>query len=145
MRRLQTVINNGLPILGVLVILGAEVVIQDLRLQLAVVVFGILLIEAGVWRLAYHFVPEARHYNALRAEGDYFMGLIRKLNRAAIAVKKDDSTENRQAVTDIRQEMLQVVEQMVAVAGKTDDELTAEYQQQTPALEAELEEPSNVG
>ena len=122
------VLEAGLSLLGVLVILGAVLLIKPLRQQLAVVVGGILLVEAGVWKLAHLVLPEQRQYHALRAEGDWFMGLVRQLNAAALAVKADDSPANRQEFDDIQAAMRQTIDRMAAVAGKTDAELTREPQ-----------------
>jgi uncharacterized membrane protein YfbV (UPF0208 family) len=126
LRTIRKVINTGLPIAGVVVILSAMLFVRELRVQIAVVVFGILLIEAGIWNLAQRVLPDERKYLALRVEGDQFIALIRNLNAAALAQRANDTPENQQAFDDVREAMHEAVERMADVAGKTDAELAAE-------------------
>jgi hypothetical protein len=125
-RTLKKGLNTCLPILGVVIILSAVLFVHGIREQLAIVVVGILLIEAGVWKLAHQFLPNERKHLALRAEGDRFIGLIRHLNAAALAVKESDTPENLQAFEEVQAEMHRAVERMAEMAGKTDDELATE-------------------
>ena len=125
-RRLREILSAVLPLMGVLLVLGAVVFLDNMLPQIVIAVIGILLIEAGVWKLSHQLFPEERRYNALRAEGDLFTILIRQLNAAAVAVKTADSPEARQDFEQIREEMRLAVERMAAVAGKTDAELAVE-------------------
>ena len=126
MRKLRKFVNNGLSVCGVGVILGAVLFMQEMRGQVTVVVLGILMIETGVWKLATQFLPSDRQYNALRTEGDQFLGLIRQLNATALAVKAEDVPENLQAFEAAQEAMRQAVERMAKVAGRTDEELAIE-------------------
>ncbi len=127
MRTLRKVIDIGLPLLGVAVILSAVLVVKDnLRIQIALVGLGMVLIEVGVWKAAHKLLPDDRKYLALRTEGDLFVKLIRQLNAAALAMKESDSPEYRQAFEEVRDAMQQAVERMADVAGKTNAELASE-------------------
>ncbi len=126
MRKLRKFINNGLSVCGVGVILGAVLFMQEMRGQVTVVVLGIFMIQIGVWKLSTQLLPSDRQYNALRTEGDQFLGLIRQLNAMALAVKAEEVTENLQAFEAAQEAMRQSVERMAKVAGKTDEELAIE-------------------
>jgi nucleotide-binding universal stress UspA family protein len=126
LRRLRQCLDRGLPLLGVVVILGAVLCIRELRGQVALVVLGMLLLEVGVWQLAHHLLPSERQYLALRGETELFLALVRQLNAAALLVKAQDAPSHRHAFEEIRQAMHQTVERMCEVAGKTQADLAAE-------------------
>jgi hypothetical protein len=127
LRTLRKVIDISLPLAGVAVVLGAVLFMrEDLRMQIAVVGLGMVLIEVGVWKGAHRLLPSDRKYLALRTEGNLFMKLLRELNVAALALRENDSPEHRQAFEEVRDAMRQAVERMVHVAGKTDAELASE-------------------
>ncbi|MDX1488632.1 MAG: hypothetical protein R3268_10560 [Acidiferrobacterales bacterium] len=127
MRKLRILINNALPFVGVVLILGAVLILrEDLRIQVAVVGLGMLLIEMGVWRFGDKVLPSERKNLALRAETDRFIDLVRALNAAALAVKAHDSPETRQAFQHVQETMQQAIGRMAEVAGKTDAELASE-------------------
>jgi len=125
LRILRQSCDTGLPILGVVVILSAVLFMPEFRGQVAIVVFGILLLEAGVWKLAHHVLPSERQYLTLRDETDGFITLVRHLNAAALMVKAHDSPTHRHVFENVRQAMHQTVDRLCAVAGKTDVELAA--------------------
>jgi len=125
-RILRQRLDTGLPFLGVVVILSAVLFMPEFRGQVAIVVLGMLLLEAGVWKLAHHVLPCERQYLALRYETDVFITLVRQLNAAALMVKAHDSPTHRHAFEDVRQAMQQTLERLCAVAGRTEAELAAE-------------------
>ncbi len=127
MKTLRKLIDIAIPLTGVAVILGAVLLLRsDLRVQIAVVGLGMLLIEVGVWKIPHQLLGTGRKYLALRTEVDHFLGLVRQLNSAAVALREGDSPQNRRALQEVPEAMRQAVERMVHVAGKTDAELTAE-------------------
>jgi hypothetical protein len=127
LRTLRKVIDISLPFAGVAVVLGAVLFMrEDLRMQIAVVGLGMLLIEVGVWKGAHRLLPSERKYLALRVEGDLFIKLLRQLNAAALALRENDSPERHEAFEEVRDAMRQTVERMAHVAGKTDAELASE-------------------
>ncbi len=126
MRTLRKVIDITLPLAGVAAILAAVLLVrEDLRIQLAWVGFGMLLIEVGVWKLAHPLLPSGRRYWALRAETDTFLRLVRELNSAAVAMRRADAAERRQSFEEALHALRQSVERMARVAGKTNAELAA--------------------
>ena len=62
--------------------------------QVAIVILGLLLLEAGVWKLAHHVLPSERQYHALRDETDGFITLVRQLNAAAARSGSADAATN---------------------------------------------------
>lgn len=110
MSRLPGRLEKALAVVGIVLILGPLVLVQDLTLQVAFVVVGILMIEAGVWGLARNFVPDGRTYIRLREETEIFLEQVRALNEAA--VEGEDETVERQ-----RQRMKEQVDRLVDAAG----------------------------
>lgn len=124
-RAVRKGIEIGLPVLGVALVLVAVVFFVSLYVQIAIVLLGLVLIEAGIWNLASPMLPSERKYLALRAEVDGFIGLVRKLNSATLALAGDPTSHNRAQVLEIRDRMLESVREMERLAGKTDEELAS--------------------
>lgn len=122
-RMLREVIDTALPFVGIVLIFCTVLFVKGIQAQIALTSVGILIIEAGVWKLANLLLPNERKFFALRHETDHFISLVRQLNTAAIALKEDDSPENVMAFEDVQGAMQQTVERMAEVAGKTDNEL----------------------
>jgi hypothetical protein len=123
LRHLRKGFDIGLPLIGVMIILGAVLFLRGIRIQIAVVMVGIVLIEAGVWKIAHQLLPNDRRYHTLRYEIDAFIALSRDLNEAALAAKVEDTPENQRAFDEIREAMHRAVDQISDVAGKTEKEL----------------------
>jgi hypothetical protein len=111
-------VDTALPVTGIVLVLGAVLFLwQNLYLQLGVVIAGIFLIEAGIWKLAHPLLPSQRRYGALRAEVDDFIRLVRQLNAAG--VEREAGTAGGSArVAAVRTEMLASIERMVECAGR---------------------------
>ena len=122
-RTLRQVTDKGMPIVGVIVVLSAVLFIDELRLQLAVVIVGLFLVEAGVWNLSQWLLPNDRQYVGLRAEGDHFIMLIRQLNEAAIKLKEQEDEAHREAFEAVRDAMHESVDKMTQLAGKTEHDV----------------------
>jgi hypothetical protein len=122
-RTLRTVMHTGLPLVGVCVTLAAALFIEAPHARVGVVVFGLLLIETGVWKLAHQLLPDERQFHALRTEGDQFLLLLRHLHETALALKDDETPAHRRAFEEVQNMMRQAVTRMAEVAGKTDAEL----------------------
>lgn len=103
-------LNRLMAVGGAVVILLQVAFITSSRLEVTVVLTGILINQIGVWGLASRLMPERRKYMLLRAEVRHFLGLVTKLNESAVA--GDD-----QKLQITRSAMLESVERMVPVAG----------------------------
>jgi len=123
LRHLRKGFDIGLPLIGVMIILGAVLFLREISIQIAVVMAGIVLIEAGVWKIAHQLLPNDRHYHALRYEIDALIALSRDLHEAALAAKVNDTPENQHAFDEIREAMHRAVDQISDVAGRTAKEL----------------------
>lgn len=124
MRRFRKVLQIALPLVGMGVLFASVLMVPaDQRLpQMSVVLVGILILEAGVWGLTNPLLPEQRRYLALREEGDFFIGLIRELNTAAIA--EDRATaDGEKRFQEVLSVMHVSVEHMGEVAGVADTDL----------------------
>ena len=117
-RKLRRAIEVALPLLGMGIIFGSVLFASpnNLQIQVLLVLFGVLILEAGVWGLTRALLPNERRYLALREEGDHFLGLIRVLNDAAIA--RDSGHESDARFRDTRARMHTSVDRMAQVAGQ---------------------------
>jgi hypothetical protein len=121
-RTMRKSLDTTLPFLGTLVILGVTIIHRDLH-NFIWVALGIVFIEMSLLRISHKLLPEKRRYNALRAQTNQFLVLVRQLNTAALHLKEEDTAENRHAVEEIRLRMLRKIDRLVEVAGKTDSDL----------------------
>lgn len=125
MRKVRRFIHLLVPAIGMALVLGAVIFGERLLVQLFLVVAGLLLTEAGIWRLADPILPDERKYMALRTETDHFTALVRQLNTAALAIGEGDHEGPQLAIDEVRRSMHQSVDRMVEFAGKTGDEVPA--------------------
>jgi hypothetical protein len=123
---LRKILDMSIPLLGIVVIMGAVLCLRQVHAQIGVVLIGILVIELGVWKIAQEFLLNQRCCHTLRGELDRFIGLVRQLNDAALAVKTHETEHHRQVFDETHEAMKQAVERMVQVAGKTNEEIAAE-------------------
>ena len=85
MRRLRNVIDRLVFYAGIVLVLGTMSIMEASVLQTSMVVFGLLLVQLGVWRAASAVLPNARRNQSLRDEVDQFIKLVREMYRAANA------------------------------------------------------------
>lgn len=95
---------------------------------------GVILMEAGIWRITQSFFPDEREYRPLRKETDYFVTLVRLLNRAAVAAANGSDGAEKEFAR-VYDEMLHSVQRMRQLAGQTEDQLGYS----TPAPSRELQ------
>ena len=124
MRPLRILLDSGLPVLGMGLIVGAILLLESIYSQLAIAIVGFVGIQVGMWQLAHRFLPSDRRFHALRRELDAFVEGARQLNQAALAIKINDSPEQRAVFDDLRRALHQSVEVIAAVAGHTQEELS---------------------
>jgi hypothetical protein len=135
MRQFRRAVVLGLPLIGVQIIISV-ILFSQAHLRLAIVMLGFLLVELSVLMLVNKVVPNERRYLALRSETDHFLKLVRQLNTAAIRMYRTDIPDYRKEFDNIQASMVQSVQRMGAVAGKTDEDL-AEEQQEVQAKTAQ--------
>lgn len=123
MRRLLKTLDVAVPVGGVLLVLAAVLFISQIRLQIAVVMLGLALVQVGVWNVASQMLPNERKYLPLRSEVDRFILLVRMLNGAALRVHANDTSQARQEFDAIKAALYEAVESIAAVAGRTESEV----------------------
>ena len=101
---------------------------ENLQAQLAVMVIGVLLLEAGVWDLAPKILPDERTYLGLRHELDHMIELTRALNGAAIAAGA--TRANDETFRDALARMHTSVDRMAELAGQETNANPAETELQ---------------
>jgi hypothetical protein len=114
-------VSVGISILGAALVFLAIILPQlsgDVGRQVLVALLGILLIEAGVWKLAERVLPTQRKYHALRAEVTRFLELTKSLNARALEVKAIGSDEAHAAMQEDLQALHATVDRMAEVAGQ---------------------------
>ena len=122
MRKLRRTLHLLGPVVGMALVLGAVLFADSLGVRLFLVVAGLMLTEAGIWRMADPLLPDERRFLALRTETDHFIALVRQLNSAALALARGDVSGSSFAIDEVRREMHQSVDRMVEFAGKTEAE-----------------------
>jgi hypothetical protein len=125
------ILNAGLPIVGMLVVFGAVLFVDDRQTLILAVLLGILLIEAGVWKLSNPFLPTERRFNEMRLEVDQFMELVRELNTSGIEARREDDAAAWARFENTLATMHASVERMAAAAGRGEGERPT----RVPALE----------
>lgn len=105
----------GIGIILCAVVLGASL---EIVVQLPMALIGVLIMEAGVWRITTRLFPNERHYTGLRSEGDHMIELIRELNSAAIA--KETGQEDAKRFQETLQAMHDSVTKMSELAARND-------------------------
>lgn len=123
LRTVRRGIEVGLPIAGTIVVFAAILLLIDPVAQIAVAAIGVLMIQAGIWKLTQPILPSERRFQALRREVDEFIALVRRMNAAALTVKEADSPETRALFQETRDRMRESLERMAELAGKTDEEV----------------------
>lgn len=100
-----------MAVVGVIVVLVPVITLAESVWQIAAVVLGLVLIEAGVWNLASRLAPEDRKFGALRREVERFLDDVRELNLHAI-------DEDRDGIEEVRSRLHRRVDAMTEVAGE---------------------------
>lgn len=123
--RMARILDSGLPLLGVAIVLAAVIWGGGGWGPIWMAVVGLLLVEAGVWRLGSRIVHE-RRFMPMRREVRRFTDLARDLHHATAAVREEDTAAAREARQETLAALQGSLERIVAVAGKTDEDLQVE-------------------
>jgi hypothetical protein len=126
MRKIRGSFHLALTIAGTVLIIYAVMAVEGMYDRMLVVALGLVLIEAGIWRMTQSLFPNDRNFRPLRKETDFFITLVRRLNRAAVNAQRGSGS----AVHDLAQvhdEMHHSVDRMFRIAGLTDEDLGFRY------------------
>lgn len=109
MRKLsRSALNNTLALGGIVIILLQTLYIAYDRIQVAIILAGIVINQIGVWGLANKLLPERRVYLQLRSEVDRFIGLVRALNGQAVEGDATGVEQTKVAMHDSIDKMVEV-------------------------------------
>ncbi len=105
-------VNRYVPLVGVtigllLVLSGLAEVDANAELYMRVII-GIILVVAGYFYAQHPFLSSERRYSRLREEVDNFVGLVRKLNRTAVAI--GGGPEFEEVTTAMRESVARIEE-----------------------------------
>ncbi len=120
---LRKILDIGLPLAGVTIILSSVLFMQEIRSQIAIVLIGIIMIEAGVWKLSHQLLPNDRKFNHLRNEIDSFIIRCRQLNTAAMELRHEGSNESIVDFENVSNDLRDCLDRIIEVAGKTEDDI----------------------
>ncbi len=130
MKLARKLLHIGLPLIGAVVAVAGAVVPADPVVRGAIVVLGVLLIQAAGWKLPYSMISHERRFRQLRGELDEFVWLTRELNAAAVEARSDRAAEER--FDDLHTAMQESLERMAMYAGRTDEDLLRDQPELQP-------------
>lgn len=115
--------------IGTAVVLFAVLRVEGTWNRVLVVALGLLLVEAGIWEFTRSLFPNEREFRPLRKETDYFLTIIRRLNRASIRARSNaiGAIGAMEEVDRLHMELHHSVDRMRRLAGLSDDELGFRY------------------
>lgn len=142
MRRIRGSFHLALTLGGTLLIAYAVMYVDGMYDRMLVVALGLVLIEAGIWRVTQSLFPNDRNFRPLRKETDYFITLVRRLNRAAVNAQRGSGSAVHD-LTEVHNEMHHSVDRMLRLAGLTDEDLGFRYSPKKPLPEEEPVTTSN--
>ncbi|MCH7817146.1 MAG: hypothetical protein IIC60_11315 [Proteobacteria bacterium] len=120
-RKIRRNANIAFTGLGVGIIITALLLGSwlGLGLQLPLALFGVLIMEGGLWGFSGKMLPSERRFTALRNEADNILRLVRQLNAAGIAATKGTEDDERFQAT--LEEMHNSVRLMARLATQEDN------------------------
>ena len=121
MRKLRKILALGSTLLGTVLVFLAillPAISLHLQLQVVVVLLGLLIIEAGVWRLTSAVLPEERRYAALRTEVNAFVERVRLLNAHGVKLQTRDDEVTREDFRETLNALHAAVDRIAEVAGR---------------------------
>lgn len=110
-RKFNRYVALATAIVGVAIVLSSFLFLQDLLWWYVTVALGLIVALTGFVYGVYPFLTSERQYPALREEVDRFIGLVRRMNTAAVSRSNPD-------LENVKAEMVAAVERMVDLAGK---------------------------
>jgi hypothetical protein len=126
MRRIRRSFHISLMLAGTLVVLYAVTEVVDVYERMLYAGLGLVLVQAGIWRITQSIFPNERSFKPLRREADYFITLVRRLNRAALRLERgvEGAAED---LEQVQSEMHHSVDRMRRLAAVTDEDLGFRY------------------
>jgi hypothetical protein len=129
MRSVRRLSQLALTLFGTLIALYAVLKMDAIYERVLVAALGLLIMQLGVWQITSSLMPNQREFLPLRKETDYFLTLVRLLNRAVMAAEQG-SEFGQQEVERLQLEMHHSVDRMRKLAGRTEEGLGFRYRPQ---------------
>lgn len=126
MRSVRRFTQLLLTLSGTGLALYAVMRIDTLYDRMLVSILGLLLMQIGIWQITASLLPNQREYRPLRKETDYFLSLLRRMNRAAVAAENGSSYAAAE-VERLHTELHHSVDRMLRLAGRTEEHLGFRY------------------
>lgn len=124
MRSIRRFSQFLITMLGAAIVVYAVYMVEPLRDRVLYAALGLFIMEIGIWQVTAFLFPNEREFQPLREETDYFLKLVRRMNRAAVA--KERGSENAIEEMDrVQEEMLHSVDRIRRLAGQTEAETAA--------------------
>lgn len=137
MRGIRRLTQLLLTLLGTALAMLAVLRIETFYDRVLIAVLGLMLMQVGIWQLTSSLLPNQREYRPLRNETDYFLSLLRRMNRAAVAA--EGGSKYAQAEVDrLHTELHHSVDRMLKLAGRTEEALGFRYRASKPKLQERL-------
>jgi hypothetical protein len=124
MRSIRRFSQILLTLLGAAVVLYAMFEVDPIRERILFTALGLFIMELGIWLVTSLLFPNQREYKPLRKETDYFLQLVRRLNRAAVAAQRG-STNAVEEMERVQEEMQHSIVRMQRLAGQTEEAVAA--------------------
>lgn len=124
MRSIRRFSQFLITLLGAAIVVYAVYMVEPLRERLLYAALGLFIMEVGIWQVTAFLFPNEREFKPLRDETDYFLKLVRRMNRAAVATERG-STNAVEEMDRVHQEMLHSVDRIRRLAGQTEAESAA--------------------
>ena len=118
MRSIRRFSQFLLTALGAAIVVYAVYQVDPLRERVLYAVLGLVIMEIGIWQVTGFLFPNERSYQPLRKETDYFLKLVRRMNRAAVAAQKGSANAISE-MDRVQQEMYHSIDRMRRLAGQT--------------------------
>lgn len=137
MRRIRSAFHIALTLAGILVVLYAVTEVTESYERMLFAALGLVLVQAGIWRVTQSIFPDERNFGPLRRETDYFITLVRKLNRTALRAQRGVEGADED-LDQVHAEMHHSVDRMRRLAGVTEEDLGFRYRPARTPLPTEL-------
>jgi hypothetical protein len=133
--RMARFIDTVLPIAGVTTVLLAVILGGGGWSALFMAVAGLLMVEAGTWRLGSRVMHERRD-TPFRSEVERFLGLVPTLYRAAGSMRDDPGPNARSALDGAVEAMHDSIDRMVVLASGGEAEAAESPVERTTTVDA---------
>ena len=125
MRSIRRFAQIALSVAGAATVGYAVFSIDSIWDRSLVAALGLVIMELGIWQVTRAFFPNDREYKPLRNETDYFLKMVRRMNRAAVLAQSGSDTAQEE-LDRLEEEMHHSVGRMRRLAGRTAEELGLE-------------------